>query len=117
MAMAENFKAKAQEWQSLIRTRVEEIRGGISSPGHSPIIGKLGILGEGGGIFSRIQTKVAEFRATGSSGGTPEVLKDIREKGLLATARTRFVRAVPAKPAPPTAEVPTYERRKAWVSP
>jgi len=113
--MTENLRAKAQEWQSLIRTRVEEIRTGVSSPGHSPLLGKLGVLGEGGGIFSRVQTRLAEIRGTHSS-GSPEILTTIREKGVLGAAMARIekVRPVPAAPAPPAPpEVPTvYERRK-----
>lgn len=66
MAMTENVRAKAEEFRTKIRTRVEEMRGGGSS--HSS-----------GGIL----------------GGNPQILKgplvaEIREKGLMATARARI---------------------------
>jgi len=66
MAMAENVRAKAEELRTRVRTRIEEIRGGGSS--HSS-----------GGIL----------------GGSPEFLKgplvtEIREKGLITTARARI---------------------------
>jgi len=63
--MAENIRAKAEEFRTKIRTRIEEIRGGGSS--------------SSGGLL----------------GGNPEILKgplvtEIRAKGLMATARTRI---------------------------
>jgi len=65
MAMAESFRAKAEEFRTKIRTRVEEIRGGGASSEHSPLIGKLGVL-------------------------KGPLALEIREKGLMATARARI---------------------------
>jgi len=64
MAMAETVRARAEELRTRVRTRVEEIRGGSSS--------------SSGGIL-----------------GNPGVLKgplaiEIREKGVVATARARI---------------------------
>jgi len=65
MAMAENVRAKAEEFRTKIRTRIEEIRSGGSSSEHSPLIGKLGL-------------------AKGP------LVTEIKEKGVLATARARL---------------------------
>jgi len=64
MAMAESVRAKAEEFRTRIRTKVEEIRGGHSSP-ENPILGKLGIM-------------------------KGPLVTEIREKGLVATARARI---------------------------
>ena len=64
MAMAESVRAKAEEFRTRIRTRVEEIRGGHSSP-ENPILGKLGIM-------------------------KGPLVAEIREKGVMATARARI---------------------------
>jgi len=71
MAMAESVRAKAEEFRSKIRSRVEEIRAGSSSSEHSPLLGKMGLL-KGGGLLK----------------GT--LVTDIREKGLLTTARAKI---------------------------
>jgi len=63
--MAESVRAKAEEVRTKIRTRIEEIRGGGSSSSESPIIGKLGIM-------------------------KGPLVTEIREKGLVATARARI---------------------------
>jgi len=61
---AENIRAKAEEFRTRVRTRIEEIRGGHSSP-ENPILGKLGIM-------------------------KGPLATEIREKGLMATARARI---------------------------
>lgn len=63
--MAENVRAKAEELRTRVRTRIEEIRGGASSSEHSPILGKLGLV-------------------------KGPLATEIREKGLMATARARI---------------------------
>jgi len=65
MAMAESVRAKAEEFRTKIRSRVEEIRTGSSSSEHSPLIGKLGLMK-----------------------GT--LITDLKEKGVLATARAKI---------------------------
>jgi len=65
MAMAESVRAKAEEFRTRVRTRVEEIRGGGSSSEHSPILGKLGIM-------------------------KGPLVSEMREKGVMATARERI---------------------------
>jgi len=67
VAMAETVKAKAEEIRTKIRTRIEEIRGGAGSSGHSPIFGKLEL-------------------AKGP------LVTEIREKGMVATARERIAK-------------------------
>jgi len=62
--MAENIRAKAEEIRTRVRSRIEELRG-ASSPEHSPILGKLGIM-------------------------KGPLATEIREKGLMATARARI---------------------------
>jgi len=64
--MAESIRAKAEEVRTRVRSRIEEIRGGASSE-HSPILGKLEL-------------------AKGP------LVAEIREKGLMATARARIER-------------------------
>jgi len=68
--MVENVKAKAEELRTKVRTRVEELRGGSSSPEHSPILGKLGVMK---GPLT-----------------TGPLATEIREKGVIATARARI---------------------------
>jgi len=67
LPMAETIRAKTEEYRTKIRTRIEEIRGGSSSPssGHSPLLGNLGL-----------------------AKGT--LATEVREKGLIATARARI---------------------------
>lgn len=65
MAMAETIRAKAEEFRTRVRTRIEEIRGGGSS--------SSGILGNPGILKGPLAT-------------------EIREKGLIATARARIER-------------------------
>jgi len=65
MPMGETVKAKAEEIRTKVRTRIEELRGGSSSLGHSPLLGKLEL-------------------AKGP------LVTEIREKGLMATARARI---------------------------
>jgi hypothetical protein len=64
MAMAETVRARAEELRTRVRTRVEEIRGGSSSSSG-------GILGNPGVLKSPLAT-------------------EIREKGVMATARARI---------------------------
>jgi len=94
--MGEGLRAKAEELRTRVRTRIEEIRGGGSSPGHSPLLGNL--------VFG---------------GSSPELLpkgsliSDIREKGLLATVRARielFREGKPAEEEKPKPEVAGPER-------
>jgi len=75
LAMAETVRARAEEFRTKIKTRIEEIRGGSSSSG--------GILGGSPQILKG-----------------PLVMR-IREKGLIATARERIekLRAPPAEGA------------------
>jgi len=72
MAMAENVRAKAEEIRTKVRTRIEEIRGGGSSSSESPILGKLGIV-------------------KGPLTKGP-LVTEIREKGVVATARERIAK-------------------------
>jgi len=65
MPMGETIRAKAEELKTKVRTRIEEIRGGGSSSGHSPILGKLEI-------------------------GKGPLVTEIREKGVMATAKARL---------------------------
>jgi len=101
LTMAENIRAKAEELRTRVRTRIEEIRGGGSSPGHSPLLGNL--------VFG---------------GSSPELLpkgsliSDIREKGLLATVRARieeFRGGKPAEEEKPRPEIAGPERPEAGV--
>jgi len=64
--MAESVRAKAEELRTRVRTRVEEIHGGHSSP-ENPILGKLGIM-------------------------KGPLVTEIREKGVVATARERVAK-------------------------
>jgi len=83
MPIGETVRAKAEEVRTKIRTRIEEFRGGAASSEHSPLIGKLGV-------------------AKGP------LATEVREKGLIATARERIekFRAPPAAPAPPAPTPP-----------
>jgi len=65
MPMGETVRAKAEELRTKFRTRIEEIRGGGSSSGHSPLLGNLGI------------TK-------------GPLVAEVREKGVITTARERL---------------------------
>jgi len=80
LAMAENVKAKVEEIRTKIRSRVEEIRGaGILRGG-----GSSGILSGNPGFLKQLPA-----------------LTEVREKGLMATARARMerFRGTPAGPA------------------
>jgi len=71
MPVAENLKLKAEELRTKVKSRIEEIRTGTSGSEHSPLIGKLGILKEGGLMKGTLMT-------------------DLKEKGVLATARAKI---------------------------
>lgn len=68
--MAMDIRAKAEEYRTKVRTRIEELRTGTST-GHSPLLGNLGLM-KGGGLMK----------------GT--FMTDLKEKGVLATARTKL---------------------------
>jgi len=90
MAMAENVRAKAEEFRTKIRSRVEEIRTGSSSSEHSPLIGNLGLMK-----------------------GT--LITDLKEKGVLATARAKIesIRgggSILGHSSPKIGEKPTVEK-------
>jgi hypothetical protein len=67
MAMAPDIRARAEELRAKVRSRIEELRGGASSSGHSPLLGKLELA------------KMAKG----------PLVTEIREKGVIATARAR----------------------------
>jgi len=69
--MAMDIRAKAEEYRTKIRSRIEEIRTGTESSEHSPLIGKLGIM-KGGGLMK----------------GT--LITGLKEKGVLTTAREKI---------------------------
>jgi len=65
MVSPEQIRARAEELRTKIRSRIEELRGGASSPGHSPLLGGKLELAKG------------------------PLVTEIREKGVIATARAR----------------------------
>lgn len=95
MVVPEQIKARAEELRTKIRSRIEELRGGASSPGHSPLIGKLEL-------------------AKGP------LVTELREKGLLATARARFERfrggtSSGSSPSPAGSSPPLIEEKEIKV--
>jgi len=92
--MAENIRSKVEEMRTRILSRVEEIRGGGSSPGHSPLLGNLGIM-------------------------KGPLAADIREKGLIVAARERLGKLTGPAPAPspPAEEVarPEFVTPEQWA--
>jgi len=74
--MAMDIKAKAEELRTKIKSRIEEIRTGTSSPGHSPLLGKMGLMKgtlvtdlKEKGILGMARAKIETIRGAGILGG------------------------------------------------
>jgi len=75
MVSPERVRARAEEFRTKVRSRIEEIRGGGSSPEHSPILGLELVKGplvaeiREKGVIAAARARAEKFRAGGVLGG------------------------------------------------
>jgi len=99
VAMAESVRAKAEEFRTRVKTRIEELRGGSSSSEHSPILGKLGIMKgplvteiRETGLMATARARIEKIRGGGTllGGGSPEKVAVEKDTGAIKLQRRRI---------------------------
>lgn len=102
MSMTENVRAKAEEYRTKIRTRIEELRTGTST-GHSPLLGDMGLMKgmlateiREKGVMTTVRDRISKIRGGGgiighhSSPGIGEKIAVEKDSGAIKFQRGRL---------------------------